>query len=571
MVRNGFSGHCAWPTTSYKMNTACMHTLDLSWNRLGDYGAKALSQWLPTAAGLSKLNISHNGIREAGCAVLLSAIGQARLCRSGIGVFVLSELVLDGNFIGSCGCLQLLKLMELVPAEQLAVSAASCNLRSHDPSVMDPEELELVRWGVPKPEPVDAPIEGEESDAAPVPGQMILHLDDQYDLLCLKQLLALAARIGGELTEVWHQPTLDDRKFKLPKSNDIFAVESSENTCKEKVPSVCKTDWVPEKGILKFVLVVPDPLVELENVRKEMAEALTGEEAEEGESVRDAVRVGKAQIAIVTVQERSQRMAAGPFQIVEGKVAVARQEAELAAELEAPADANAPPASAFTTISPEERADMLALLLEMTDDDACGSPKVPHETVASLLEMSDEDAASALTAMPAESRAATLNYLKVSDSKAFERMSHSTSLFIEAERLAAETAQFLGEVGEGEPSCSEARDADSVAKHDTTNEEVSSPTEAHLLSVSLPTTSNDTEVQATVHATVLAEGIDTENQIQTLIHRDKRIRESTMERLDGVRKMREGVALEMLMERPPLMWIASYDFNSDLNQAKDEV
>ena len=214
---------------------------------------------------------------------------------------------------------------------------------------------------------------------------------------------------------------------------------------------------------------------------------------------------------------------------------------------------------------------MLALLLEMTDDDACGSPKVPHETVASLLEMSDEDAASALTAMPAESRAATLNYLKVSDSKAFERMSHSTSLFIEAERLAAETAQFLGEVGEGEPSCSEARDADSVAKHDTTNEEVSSPTEAHLLSVSLPTTSNDTEVQATVHATVLAEGIDTENQIQTLIHRDKRIRESTMERLDGVRKMREGVALEMLMERPPLMWIASYDFNSDLNQAKDEV
>ena len=64
-----------------------------------------------------------------------------------------------------------------------------------------------------------------------------------------------------------------------------------------------------------------------------MVEASTGEELEaaEGESVRDSVRVGKAQIAIVIVQERSQRMAAGPFQIVEGKVTVARRELEASA------------------------------------------------------------------------------------------------------------------------------------------------------------------------------------------------------------------------------------------------
>ena len=55
---------------------------------------------------------------------------------------------------GACGCLQLLHLLNATTDQPLAISAENCNLRAHDNTVMDPEQIELTRWGMSPPPPL---------------------------------------------------------------------------------------------------------------------------------------------------------------------------------------------------------------------------------------------------------------------------------------------------------------------------------------------------------------------------------------------------------------------------------
>eukprot|EP00656_Telonema_subtile_P046537 TRINITY_DN5301_c0_g1_i2.p1 TRINITY_DN5301_c0_g1~~TRINITY_DN5301_c0_g1_i2.p1 ORF type:complete len:721 (-),score=159.62 TRINITY_DN5301_c0_g1_i2:55-2217(-) len=201
-----------------------LHSLDLSWNRLGDRGVCALSRGLHQAKALTELNLSYNSIAERGACVFFDTLhGVDGPCTSLISINI------SNNPIGTVGTSELLRLLS--ENLELQIDCTGCNLQAHDHNVM---ELDQIGANTP---PVAAVVDDEDSsdeDREPVRNltELTFELNRPFERLCAHRLAERCYEDPKGVEGAWVTSTLNSVKFSIPKEQ----------------PEAL--DWLPVEGTL---------------------------------------------------------------------------------------------------------------------------------------------------------------------------------------------------------------------------------------------------------------------------------------------------------------------------------